>query len=399
MTAIYKLLENPFLDSKTIEVIGNFTDNKPEKLGPHIQFIEGLNIYQYIVDGKLMYCNNKQSFTNDYNETFNIVYIKNGECELDWLYKSINIGDPDAFYAEAIRQKALGADDIYYHYMSLLADAGSLIAIQDLREYFRTRNDTKYEYYSAMAFEMGDKDALYYLAHHYFHKPADFDTELRYNYIRKWALIAAERHNYNGLLLLGKCCEKYTKNYEEMKKWYNMAHKNGCLQSMLHLAAYYADIEHNYDEMERHYLLVPDEMKDHAYMSLATYYQTINVEKSRDYYLLAAERKYAGAYIALGKYYQFIEKNYISAKYWYKLYYFDYIKHKSNTFKIIGIDYTDELKEASYYLGAIYKLLGNNKNAVKYLKFALQCGCMNSHKLMHQINLESINDADILCIV
>ena len=78
-------------------------------------------------------------------------------------------------------------------------------------------------------------------------------TEINYNEMKKYYLIAIQNNCSNSMYYLGYYYQYTEINYNEMKKYYLMSTEKGNVNSMCYLGYYYQYTEINYTQMKKYY--------------------------------------------------------------------------------------------------------------------------------------------------
>jgi len=140
-------------------------------------------------------------------------------------------------------------------------------------QYYRTKDYENMLKYYNMAIELGNRDAMYSLAHYY-------HLDNKYEEMLKYYMMAIELGCIQSMTNLGIFYGEQN-NFDEMKKYLEMAIYYGDAKAMQFLASYYDDTEKNEGKM--------------------VYYLKLGIEKEDDFcmamygeYLIKKERKEEG---------------------------------------------------------------------------------------------------------
>ncbi len=276
-------------------------------------------------------------------------------------------------------------DDIYLEYLGLYHK-------------FVTKNEEEMIVSFLMSSQMGNDNAMRYLADYYKEKKNYKDMESYYKN-------AIENENVNAMVNLGEYYYE-KKNYDEMKKYLNMGIEKGNPKAIYLMGDYYMNIEKNDIEARKYLVLAGKKNYKKAFYNLGKILET---EKNYTYmkrlYEKGCDLGCENCMISLGYHYQFKEKKFNDM-----LKYYNMAIERGNAVALnnVGVYYNDTYnyhEAVRYYNMAIergqinamnnlalyYKKSGQINLMIKYLKMGVENGNKDSIKELGEY-YESIKD-------
>jgi uncharacterized protein len=295
--------------------------------------------------------------------------------------------------------------DILDEYFFMAFEHGDKNALYELAvHYMDTDNDNKVEKYLLMSMEKGSnyKESINQLAALYYYNIKDYDKAKKYIDLALNIYDATTDENYI-LLNAGDYYEEIEHDYEKAKQYYMMAINDNNMENLIPLGRLYQYKIKDYDEMLKCYQKLIDGKfyaETTAMMELGLYYQSINdYDNMKKYWLMGIDKGNTNCMYYLGLYYRcqalnplnpdnsdydmMVKKYLIMAaehkhtRAMYKLgRYYEYLEDFDNMKKYhqMACDHWDPYAKSMFEIGFHYMLEKNTEMMIKYYTMAAEHG-------------------------